>query len=149
MKLSVSMLARQVSLLAEQQQLIIAALCLARGLQADVRDLSRVDYPAVFARAVTPSSTAVPMVMAGGVSCGGRGVWLQQRLSDITDGGGGVRVGHGDEELHVFFFFSASPSLGSLSSASSCLQLAKWTVIGPGLVLLVLAGSGQVSGKAM
>lgn len=73
-----------VSLLAEQQQLVVAALRLARGLQTSVRDLSRVDHPTVFAGAVPPSSTTVSMGMVGGVACGG-GVWFQERLSDVTD----------------------------------------------------------------
>lgn len=87
--------------------------------------------------------------MVGGVACSGGGVWFQERLSDVTDWRGGVRVGHGDQELHVFFFFSTSSSFGSFSPASSCLQLPKWTVIGPGMVLLVLVGSGQVPCKAV
>lgn len=136
-------------LLAEQQQFVIAALRLARGLQTSVRDLSRVDHPAVFTGAIPSSSTTVSVVMAGGMACGAGGVLLQQRLSDVTDGGGGVRVGDWDQELHVLFFFSASSSLICLSPASSCLQLVEWTVICPGLVLLVLAGSGQVPGKAV
>lgn len=66
--------------LAEQQQLVVAALQLDRGLQTGGGDLSRVDHPAVFARTVPPSSTTVTVGMAGG-----GGVWLQERLSDVTD----------------------------------------------------------------
>lgn len=76
-------------------------------------------------------------------------MWLQQRLPDIADRGRGVRVRDGDQELHVFFFFSASSSLGSVDPTSSCFQLAKWAVIGPGLVLVVLTCSGQVPGQAV
>lgn len=117
------MLARQVSLLAEQQQLVITALRLAYGLQAGVRDLSRVDHPAVFTGTIPPSLTTVSTVMAGSMGYSRGGVWLQQRLSDITDGGGGrrVRVGHRDQKLHIFFFLSAHSLLSGLCSASSCL----------------------------
>lgn len=79
------MLARQDSLLAEQQQLVVAALHLAYDLQAGVGDLSRVDHPTVFTGTIPPSLTTVSTVMAGGVAYDGGGVWLQQRLSDVTD----------------------------------------------------------------
>lgn len=130
-------------MLAEQQQLVVAALHLACGLQTGVRDLRRVDHPTVFTGAVPPCSATVSMVMPRGVGSGGGRVRLQERLTDVTDGGGrgGVGVRDGDQELHVFVFFSGSSLLGRLSPASSCLQLVKWTVIGPGLLLLVQTGS--------
>lgn len=89
--------------------------------------------------------------MMWGRTCGG-GVWLQQRLSYVTDqwgGGGVVRVGGRDEELYIFLLLSALPSLSGISAASSRLQLAEWAVIGPGLVLLVLVSSGQVSSETV
>lgn len=107
------------------------------------------DHSAVFTGAIAPTPTTTSIRQPRAVARCGAGVRLQQKLSDIAGGRGRVRVRHWDQQLHVFILFSASSTLRGLSTTSSRLQLSEWTVIVPGLVLIILAGSGQVPGETV